>query len=65
MLLYNEVGVNRNRSDTMESNGHTYMVVPDPEDDFAPTETPFSDAHEHLLSLGFVRRGAQQHSSNG
>jgi hypothetical protein len=55
----------RSRSYTMDSNGHIYMVVPDPEEDVAPPETPFADAYEHLLSLGFVRRRVQQPPSNG
>ena len=38
------------------SSDHTFLVVPHPEQGLPPT--PFTDAHEYLLSLGFTLRDA-------
>jgi hypothetical protein len=51
----------------MDENGHTYLIVEDLDGDLGSVEKPFADAHEFLLSLGFVRRRDQdqQLASNG
>ena len=49
----------------MDHNGHTYLVVQDLDGILGPAEQPFADAHEFLLSLGFVRRREQLPASNG